>query len=152
VDNHITEGLEDRVFQESQGVLEDLLRKGAQRMLQQAIEAEVSEYLARHALERDMNGHRLVVGNGKGYKRFLQTGIGDIEIRPPRVSDRRFGQRFTSSILPPYMRRIPSLEALLPVLYLKGISGNQFSEALESILGEGARGLSANTIMRLKSK
>ena len=92
----------------------------------------------------------MVVRNGKGRCRLLQTGMGEIEIRQPRVLDRRAGQRFTSALLPPYMRRVPTLEALLPVLYLKGISGNDFKQALSAILGPGAVGLSPSSIMRLK--
>jgi transposase-like protein len=121
-------------------------------MLQAAIEAEVEEYVAKHKDKRDEKGHCQVVYNGKGYARQLQTGIGNIIVRPRRVLDRRDGERFNSQILPTYMRRVPSIEALLPVLYLKGISGNGFSEALESILGADAKGLSASVIMRLKSK
>jgi transposase-like protein len=142
---------EKQFVDESRNVLEDLLREGARKMLQQAIEREVAEYLERHDGLRDVEfGHRLVVRNGWGRARKLQTGIGHIEVNPPRVRDRREGYRFTSSILPAYMRRVPSLEALLPVLYLKGISGNGIGEALSGILGKKALGLSPSAIMRLK--
>lgn len=111
--------------QESLLTLEEYLREGARKMLQKAIEDEVNDYLARHRSLQD-GGRLIVVRNGKGRSRLLQTGIGNIVIRQPRVLDRRRGRRFTSGILPPYLRRVPTLEALLPVLYLKGISGNNF--------------------------
>jgi len=120
-------------------------------MLQKMIEWEVQEYLMAHEKEHDKLGYRLVVRNGWRENRMLQTGLGDIEIRQPRVNDRREGKRFTSNILPPYMRRSPSIEALIPALYLAGVSTNNFTNALESILGEKARGLSANSIVRLKN-
>jgi transposase-like protein len=101
--------------------------------------------------ELDKLGHRLVVRNGWRKPRPLQTGLGDIEICQPRVNDRREGKKFSSNILPSYMRRTPSIEALIPALYLAGVSTNNFTNALESILGEKARGLSANSIVRLKS-
>ena len=72
-----------------------------------------------------------------------------MQVKQPRVNDKRPGQKFTSSILPPYMRKSPTLEALIPVLYLKGISTGQFGEALEAILGPGAGGLSATSVTRL---
>ena len=146
-----TAKIESRLAQESRLTLEDCLREGARKMLQQAIEEEVNEYLENHRFLREEGGGRqMVVRNGKGRCRLLQTGMGEIEIRQPRVLDRRAGQRFTSALLPPYMRRVPTLEALLPVLYLKGISGNDFKEALSAILGPGAVGLSPSSIMRLK--
>lgn len=142
---------ENRLAQESRLTLEEYLREGARKMLQKAIEEEVDDYLANHRfLREESSGHLLVVRNGKGRSRLLQTGIGNIEIRQPRVHDRRPGQRFTSAILPPYLRRVPTLEALLPVLYLKGISGNDFTDALSDILGHDAIGLSSSSIMRLK--
>lgn len=146
-----TAGFENRLIQESRLTLEDYLREGARKMLQKAIDEEVNDYLEGHRFLREEGGGRqLVVRNGKGRSRLLQTGIGNIEIRQARVHDRRTGQRFTSAILPPYLRRVPTLEALLPVLYLKGISGNDFTDALSGILGHDAMGLSSNSIMRLK--
>lgn len=135
---------------ESRNVLDQILRQGAQKMLQKAIEWEVQEYLVENEAQRDNAGHRLVVKNGWREPRPLQTGLGDIEICQPRVNDRRKSQRFISNILPPYMRRAPSIEALIPALYLAGVSTNNFTMALESILGEKANGLSANSIVRLK--
>ena len=131
--------------------LEELLKQGARQMLQKAIEWEVQEYLKTHESQRDESGHRLVVRNGWRHPRSIQTGLGDMEICQPRVNDRREEHRFTSYILPPYLRRTPSIEALIPALYLAGVSTNHFPNALEAILGEQAKGLSANSIVRLKA-
>lgn len=136
---------------ESRKVLDQILQQGAQKMLQKAIEWEVQEYLIGNETKQDESGHRLVVRNGWREARQLQTGLGDIKICQPRVSNRRKGKRFISNILPPYMRRAPSIEALIPALYLAGVSTNNFTNALESILGEKAKGLSANSIVRLKN-
>ncbi|NLX98426.1 MAG: IS256 family transposase, partial [Rhodopirellula sp.] len=130
--------------------LEDVLREGARRMLQASIEEEVAEYVDRHTQVLDAEGRRRVVRNGYLPERGVATGIGRITVRQPRVRDGRPGQRFTSRILPPFMRRVPSLDALIPCLYLKGISTGDFSEALEAILGPQAKGLSATNIVRLK--
>jgi transposase-like protein len=141
---------EDRIVRESRSVLEECLREGARKMLQHAIENEVNEYAQAHAGTVGQDGRRLVVRNGHLPERDLITGIGPVAIRQPRVRDGRPDQRFTSKILPPFMRRIPSVDALIPVLYLKGISTGDFSEALEAILGPNAAGLSATNIVRLK--
>lgn len=135
---------------ETNSVLEEVLRQGAQEMLLRAIDAEVDEYIDQHSNVRDETGHRLVVRNGHLPEREILTGIGPVPIRQPRVNDKRLGQKFTSNILPPFMRRIPSINALIPCLYLKGISTGDFSEALEAILGPQAAGLSATNIVRLK--
>jgi transposase-like protein len=136
-------------------VLTEILRQGAQRMLTQAIEAEVDDYLAAHADRRDEEGRRLAVRNGHKQERAIQTGIGPVKVRQPRVDDRRNeenGQRvrFTSRILPPYLRRTRSIEELIPWLYLKGVSTGDFAEALAALLGPQAPGLSASTVVRLK--
>lgn len=131
--------------------LEEILREGARRMLMTAIENEVREYVEAHGHLADENGHRLVVRNGSMPERDLTTGVGPVRIRQPRVHDRREDHRFTSAILPPYMRRAPSIDALIPALYLKGVSTGDFSEALAAILGDGAAGLSAANIVRLKA-
>jgi len=136
-------------------VLTEVLRKGARTLLASALEAEVLEYVERFAEERDEHGRRLVVRNGWMPERTIQTGIGSIPVKRPRVDDRRVSSdgercRFTSSILPPYLRRTRSLEELIPWLYLKGVSTGDFSEALAALLGPGAAGLSAATITRLK--
>jgi len=136
-------------------VLTEVLREGATKMLATAIEAEVAAYLARHAGVRDEQGHRLVVRNGHKDEREIQTGIGPIAVRQPRVDDQRVDEhghrvRFTSEILPPYLRKTRSIEELIPWLYLKGISTGDFSEALAALLGPEAPGLSASTVVRLK--
>src|SRR5512143_1255527 len=138
----------------SQDVLTDLLRDGARRMLAQAIEAEVADYLAARAHLEDDAGHRQVVRNGHLPERTIQTGLGEIEVQQPRVYDRRppeQREKFTPAVLPPYLRRTRSLEELIPWLYLKGISTGDFSEALQAILGPDAPNLSAPTITRLKA-
>ncbi len=137
-------------------VLTQILRQGAQRMLSMAIETEVEEDLAEHCRQLEQNGHRLVVRNGYLPQRQIQTGIGQVAVRQPRVNDKRLdhnGQRrrFSSKILPPYLRRTRSIDELIPWLYLKGISTGDFSEALAALLGPQASGLSATNIVRLKA-
>jgi len=135
-------------------VLTDVLRRGATQLLTQAIHAEVAAYLEAHAHLRDEAGRQQVVRNGSLPQRTILTGIGPVEVKQPRVQDRRPPQqreKFTSAILPPYLRKTKSIEELIPWLYLKGISTGDFSEALAAILGPQARGLSAATITRLKS-
>ena len=143
--------VERRVEEGVRSVLDETFRKGARRMLMKALAYEVEEYVERHKEVLDEKGHRLVVRNGRLPGRTLQTGAGPIEVEQPRVHDRREGERFSSSILPRYLRRSPSVEALIPWLYLKGVSTNGFQEALQAILGEGAAGLSPSTITRLKT-
>lgn len=149
-DGNVSE-LETRVAEASRSALDEAFRNGARRMLMEALEAEVTEYIEAHEGALDERGHRLVVRNGRMPRRDLQSPLGPVEIEQPRVLDRREGQRFTSRILPPYLRRSPSVEALIPWLYLKGVSTNDFPEALKAILGEGAAGLSPSTICRLKA-
>jgi transposase-like protein len=141
--------------QEARDVLTEILRYGAQRMLAEAIENEVAEYIAAHADQRDADGHRLVVRNGHVPARSIQTGVGAVEVARPRVNDRRCDadghrMRFTSKILPPYLRRTKAIDELVPWLYLKGISTGDFPEALQALLGPAAEGLSATNICRLK--
>jgi putative transposase len=130
-----------------------VLRDGARRMLTQAIEAEVAEFLAIHADRLDEAGRRRVVRNGHAPEREIQTGIGPIAIRRPRVRDRAADEearmRFASKVLPPFLRRTRNVEELLPWLYLKGISTGQFEETLTVLLGPDAPGLSSTTIRRL---
>jgi transposase-like protein len=134
--------------------LEDFVREGARKMLQAALEAEIEEHLSRFKHLIDEDGKRLVVRNGVMPERTVLTGAGPIPITRPRVDDRALDamgeQRFTSRILPPFMRRAPSIDTLVPVLYLKGISTDDFPTALEAILGPQAKGLSASTVVRLK--
>ena len=136
----------------SWSVLEQIARGGAQKMLKLALENEVEEYIHKHSDEVGRDGKRIVVKNGSMPKRDIVTGMGPITITQPRLDDRRLdsGERFSSSILPKYLRRIPSIDNLIPVLYLKGISTNDFGSALSDILGEGASGLSPTNIVRLK--
>ena len=137
----------------SQDVLTTILRAGAQRMLAQAIEAEVAEWIDGHAPLTDEKGHRQVVRNGYLPKRTITTGVGPVEVQQPRVLDRRSGEEaeaFSSKILPPYLRKTKSLEELIPWLYLKGVSTGDFSEALQALVGPQAEGLSASTVTRLK--
>ncbi len=131
-----------------------VLRKGAKRMLMQAVEAEVEAFLAAHAGLLDERGRRRLVRHGHAPERQIQTGIGPIAIGRPKLRDRggpESGEpiRFTSAILPPYLRRTRNLEELLPWLYLKGVSTGQFEEALAALLGPEAPGLSATTGRRL---
>ena len=135
-------------------VLTELLRDGARRLLAEAIEAEVTAWIDAHAHLKDQAGHRQVVRNGFLPERKIQTGLGDVEVKQPRVHDRRPAERrvrFTSAILPPYLKRTKSLDELIPWLYLKGVSTGDFSEALGALLGPDAPGLSATSITRLKA-
>jgi transposase-like protein len=130
--------------------LTEVLRRGASRLLQQAVEAEVAEVIARFQELKDEHGRQRVVRNGHLPERRVQTGIGELPVKAPRVRDRAGELKFNSSILPRYLRRTRSLEELLPWLYLKGLSTGDFSSALTALLGKDAPGLSANTISRLK--
>jgi putative transposase len=138
---------EERAKVEAKSYLEQLLSEGARKPLQAAIENEVSEYLQGQSNRRAESGERNVVRNGYLPKRDLVTG--PVKIRQPRVRHRGGGS-FSSEILPKYMRRVPSVDALIPALYLKGISTGDFTEALSAILGEKAASLSATNIVRLK--
>jgi len=140
--------------QELRSTLDEVLQRGALKMLQQALEAEVEDYIARHRGARDERGRAQVVRNGKAPARQLVTGSGTLEVRAPRVNDRRIDaagerQRFTSEILPSYMRRAPKVTEVLPILYLRGLSTGDFKAALPVLLGEEATGLSPTTITRL---
>lgn len=133
-----------------QSALDEILRQGAQKLLSAAIQNEVDEYIQKHSALFDKKGHRLVVRNGFLPERQIQTPVGEVSIRQPRVDDRRPDHKFLSKLLPPYLRRTPSLEALIPALYLRGISTNDFTEVLASLLGPNAAGLSPTNILRLK--
>ena len=139
---------------EAQDVLTDVLRRGAQQLLAQAVEAEVADWIDRRQDCRDSDGLRQVVRNGHLPQRTLTTGLGPVAVQQPRVHDRRPAERrekFSSTILPPYLRKTKSIEELIPWLYLKGVSSGDFSEALAALLGPQAKGLSATTVTRLKS-
>jgi transposase-like protein len=134
--------------------LTEILRQGARRLLAEAVEAEVAAWIDARAEQRDERGRRQVVRNGHLPERTIQTGIGAVEVRQPRVHDRRPAEqweKFTSAILPPYLRKTRSLEGLIPWLYLKGVSTGDFAEALQALLGPDAPGLSAATVTRLKA-
>jgi transposase-like protein len=134
-------------------VLTEVLRKGARRVLAEAVDIEVQAWLDARAGLTDVYGRRLVVRNGQLPQREVLTGVGPVTVRQPRVRDKRplpERERFSSAILPPYLRKAKSIEELIPWLYLKGVSTGDFSEALTSLLGENAPGLSATTVTRLK--
>jgi putative transposase len=138
----------------SRDVLSVILRAGAQRLLTQAIEDEVTEWIESRSNLTNEAGHRQVVRNGRLPKRAILTGLGPMEVEQPRVLDRRpkdEAEFFSSKVLPPYLRKTKSLEELIPWLYLKGISTGDFSEALAALVGPQAKGLSASTVVRLKS-
>ena len=135
---------------EFEDVLQTILKQGAQKLLQLAIENEVHEYLEMCEKVKNTQGHRMVVRNGYLPSREIQTGVGLVEVKQPRVRSKSKEYAFTSAILPPYLRRTPSIEAVVSTLYLKGISTGSFPEALEAILGENAKGLSPTNIVRLK--
>jgi transposase-like protein len=135
--------------------LTEIAREGARRMLAAALRAEADAFVAQHAEETLPDGRQRVVRHGYGPERNVQTGIGALEVRRPKVRDRAEGVpaekriRFSSGILPRWARRSKSLDALLPVLYLHGISTGDFQEALAAILGQDAPNLSPNVISRL---
>lgn len=130
--------------------LDEIAREGARRLLVQALNLEVQEYIDSNKHEIDEAGKRLVVRNGTGHVRKVTLGSGTVEVQAPRVNDRREGEKFFSSILPPYLRKSPKVESLLPILYLKGLSTNDFKSALGGFLGEGSMGLSPASVVKLK--
>ena len=133
--------------------LTDVLRKGAVDLLAEAVRAEAAAWINDHAQVTDADGRRQVVRNGFLPERQIVTGIGPIPVRQPRVHDKRpRGERekFSSAILPPYLRKTRSMEDLIPWLYLKGVSTGDFSEALAALIGVDTPGFSASTVTRLK--
>jgi transposase-like protein len=133
--------------------LHALLREGARELIAKAVEAELASFLESLAGQRLEDGRRAVVRNGYLPGRTVQTGIGEVEVQVPKVRDRSGGgARFNSNLLPPYLKRARSLEELIPWLYLKGVSTGDYQEALSALLGERAKGLSANTVSRLKQQ
>ena len=141
---------------ESRSPLDAVVRAGARKMLQAALESEVQEFLGQHSSRVDDQGRRQVVRNGYLPPREIVTGAGPLEVSQPRVRDKSADAtervRFSSSILPPYLRKSKSIEELIPWLYLKGISTGDFSEALQSLIGPNASGFSANVVVRLKEQ
>ena len=131
--------------------LTNILRSGAQQLLTQAVEAEIQTFLQAHSNKCLPDGRHQIIRNGYLPERTIQSGIGDIAIQVPRTRDRgSTGIKFSSSLLPPYLKRTKSVSELLPYLYLKGLSSGDFSEALSAILGEDAPGLSSSSMSRLK--
>jgi len=141
---------------EDRSPLDQIVREGAQRMLQAAIDAEVDAFIDQHEDRRDEQGRRLVVRNGSLPQREILTGAGPMQVQQGRVRDNSPNPegrvQFTPSLLPTYLRRTTAIEELIPWLYLKGISTGSFQEALQSLVGEKAKGLSANVIVRLKEQ
>ena len=138
---------------EFEDLLTDVLRQGARKLLAQAVEAEVADFLPAHANLTTEDGRQRLVRHGHLPERTIQTGIGSVEVQQPRVRDRGSdGEkiRFSPSILPPYARRSRSLDALIPILYLRGISSGDFQEALSALLGNEAPNLSPAVLGRLK--
>jgi transposase-like protein len=135
-------------------LIDDLVREGARRMLAEALQAEVDDYIARHLGERDENGRRLVVRNGSHQPREVLTSAGAVQVTAPRVNDRRVDletgerRRFSSAILPPWCRKTPKITEVLPLLYLHGLSSGDFVPALGQFLGSTS-GLSAPVITKL---
>ena len=138
--------LAERAKDEGRSVLDGIIRQGAQKILQAALELEVQEWLEQLGVGPD--GRRLAVRNGRLPSREILTGAGALRVEAPRVRHRGQGQ-WSSAILPKYLRKTPSVEALIPLLYLHGVSTGQMAEALEALVGASARGLSATTVTRL---
>ena len=136
---------------ESTDPLNELLRQGARQLIEQAVNAELEELLENHSDRQLAEGRAAVVRNGYQPERDIQTGIGPVTVRVPKVRSKD-GEpvTFRSALVPPYVRKTRSLEAALPWLYLKGISTGEMSDALEVLVGSEAKGLSASTTARLK--
>jgi len=138
----------------TQHPLDEIVRRGAKRMLEQALEIEVESFVGKYQYLLDEEGRRLVIRNGYSPERKIVTGAGQLEVRTPRVDDRVLGKikerRFASSLVPKYLRRTKNIDELIPVLYLKGISTGDFTQALEKLLGKDVIGFSAEQVVRLK--
>jgi putative transposase len=133
--------------------LTELLRAGAKRLIYEAVESELEGFMLEFKEFKNDRGHQIVVRNGYLPEREILTGIGPVTVKVPKVRDRSgSGIRFTSTLLPPYLRKTKSMEETIPWLYLKGISTGDFTEALQALVGEGAKGLTSSTISRLKTK
>lgn len=133
--------------------LHELIRNGARDIIGAAVEAELAQLLAHYSALKDEQGRQAVVRNGYLPERSVQTGVGDVAVKVPKVRDRSgSGVKFNSSLLPPYLKRAKSIDELIPWLYLRGVSTGDFQEALVALVGEQASGLSASTISRLKDR
>lgn len=136
----------------AEDALSEVLKRGAQALLANAVEAELEQLLSKYA-GLQVNGKQAVVRNGHLPERTIQTGLGDIEVKIPKVRDRSGqGIKFNSSLIPPYLKRTKATEEFIPWLYLRGISTGDMQPALSSLLGDEAKGLSANTVSRLKQQ
>jgi len=133
----------------------EILRQGARKLLAQALETEIEVFINQYKELRDELGRQRIVRNGHLPERDIQTGIGAVPVKAPRIRDRHARpserKKFSSSILPPYLRKTRSMEHLIPWLYLKGVSTGDFTNALSALVGKDAPGLSATTISRLKT-
>ena len=131
--------------------LTELLRTGARKLIERAVEMELEDYVAKYSMRRTADGKAGVVRNGYLPARQFQTGMGPVPVRIPKVRSKT-GEPvvFHSALVPPYARKTPSLEAAIPWLYLKGISSGAMGAALEVLVGSQAKGLSASTVSRLK--
>ena len=129
--------------------LDEIVRLGAKKMLMEALQAEVDDFIQSNKDKVDESGRRLIVRNGKAQPRSLTLSSGTVEIQAPRANDRRQGQRFTSTILPPYLRKSPKIESLIPALYLKGLSTGKIGEVVQKFFGKGSMGLSPATVSKL---
>jgi len=133
--------------------LHSMIRVGARQLIAAAVEAELENLLNNHQDRRDARGRRAVVRNGYLPERSIQTGVGEVRVQVPKVRDRSgTGIKFNSSLLPPYLKRARSLDELIPWLYLRGVSTGDFQDALQALVGESAKGMSANTVSRLKAR
>jgi len=145
------------VVEEGRSLLDEYVLKGARQMLRAALDAEAEAFVERHASVRDETGRRQVVRNGHLPERSVLTGAGELAVKQPRVRDRRGAAsadavRFESKILPPYLRRSKSIDELIPWLYLRGVSTGDMQPALEALVGEEAKGLSASVVTRLTTR
>ena len=133
--------------------LTELLKSGAQQLIRLAVEAELAEFMSQYSELQTEDGKTLVVRNGHLPERELQTGLGPVTVKVPKVRSKS-GEpvSFQSALVPPYVRKTKSLEAAIPWLYLKGISSGEMGEALKVLVGPDAKGLSASTVSRLKQQ
>lgn len=129
--------------------LEEKIREESRRLIESIYEDEVQQFLNRMDSIVDEKGKRLVVRNGYHKERVIQTACGNVKVRLPRIDDRKATERFVSRILPPFVRKTPTVETLIAALYLAGVSSNKFQEALSSVFGENSKGFSPNTIIRM---
>lgn len=133
--------------------LHELIRNGARQLIAEAVNTELEALLEQYTDHKTEDGQQAVVRNGYLPKRKIQTGVGDIDVRVPKVRDRSgSGIKFNSNLLPPYLKRAKSMDELIPWLYLRGVSSGDFQDALAALVGDQAKGLSANTVSRLKAQ